>query len=168
MCSRPDRRVRVHGPGRSSSTRRPRRRPETAGCRPRRSWTRGSGWSVGRTKTAPSTCTPPTRASKVSTHSLTHQSDIKRALPHKFSTGTTCNEEVTIKYLGAWGFCRAIFIYFTREMESFICIHLRIGCISTMPCEYLFISPIFPTKIFIYKNSRPLDQVIDVAYISPN
>ena len=31
----------------------------------------------------------------------------------------------------------------------------RIGCISTMPCGHLFISPIFPTKIFIKKKSSP-------------
>ena len=55
--------------------------------------------------------------------------------------------------------CKFLFIYFAREMESFIFFHLRIGCtcISTTPCGYLFISPIFPHKnIYLKKNPGPL------------
>ena len=62
----------------------------------------------------------------------------------------------TIRYLGAaaWRFCLAIFIYYTREMESYF----RIGCISTRPYGHLFISPIFPTKIFISRKLQPTPQ----------
>ena len=33
--------------------------------------------------------------------------------------------------------------------------HLRIGCISTMPCDHLFISPIFPQQYLFKKKSSP-------------
>ena len=44
-----------------------------------------------------------------------------------------------------------------REMVIFF--HLRIGCISTMPCGHLFMSPIFPTNFYFQKNSTPPPQV---------
>ena len=85
----------------------------------------------------------------------------------------------SLDILGGGGefFCLTIFIYFTREIESFIFVHLRIGWkylfqylyliifistsfvdkifISTMPCGHLFILPIFPTKIFISIKLQP-------------
>ena len=50
--------------------------------------------------------------------------------------------------------------------------HLRIGCISTMPCSHLmlFISPIFPTKLFISKNTPGYVSLVihlDFTYILP-
>ena len=88
------------------------------------------------------------------------------------------NKGATIKYQGrGLEFLPGHFIYFTREMEIFISfffffffffkslksqkflifisLHLGIGCISTMPCGHLFISPIFPHKIFISKKLQP-------------
>ena len=45
----------------------------------------------------------------------------------------------------------ALSIYFTKEVERFI--FLPQDMLSTMPCGHLFLSPIFSTKIFIYKNN---------------
>ena len=48
---------------------------------------------------------------------------------------------------GGWSFCLAI----SQGRWKALSFHLRIGCISTMPCGRLFISPNFPTEIFISK-----------------
>ena len=75
----------------------------------------------------------------------------------------------------AWSFCLAIFIYFTREIESFNLFHLRIGCkyysnillyLFQPPVwvKYLFppylvaiylFHPFFLQKYLFPKNSRP-------------
>ena len=64
-----------------------------------------------------------------------------------FGVRDTIAKGATIRHLGRAGVSQV------RWKTLFF--HLGIGCISTMPCSHLFISPIFPTKIFIYKKIHP-------------
>ena len=40
--------------------------------------------------------------------------------------------------------------HFYKDDGKLYVFHLRIGCISTMLCGHVFISPIFPTQIYIF------------------
>ena len=67
-------------------------------------------------------------------------------------------KETTIKISGGGGleFLPDHFIYFTREMESYILLPQDLLYFHHALCGgHLFISPIFPTKIFILKKPPP-------------
>ena len=68
-------------------------------------------------------------------------------LPETVVKGTT------IRYRGGGGGLVFAwpFLFISQGRWKALFFHLRIGCISTMPCGYLFISPVFSTKIFIKK-----------------
>ena len=51
--------------------------------------------------------------------------------------------------------------FFLQGRWNALFFHLRIGCISTMPCGHLFTLPIFPTKLFIKKNPLAPPQTVD-------
>ena len=62
----------------------------------------------------------------------------------------------TIIYRGGGGLeCLPGHIYLFHQDGKLCFLHLRIGCISTMPCGHLVISPIFSTKIFCPKKLQP-------------
>ena len=60
---------------------------------------------------------------------------------------------------GAGVFVWPLFLFHKGDGKLYF-IHLRIGFISTMPCGHIFISLIFPTKIFISKELQPASILI--------
>ena len=61
---------------------------------------------------------------------------------------------------GALEFLPDHFYLFHKGDGKLYFYHLRVGCISTMPCGHLFISSIFPTKIFISKKLQRISTNI--------
>ena len=66
---------------------------------------------------------------------------------------------LTIRYLEGGGlkFLPDHILFISQERWKALFVHRRIGCSSTTPCGYLFISPIFPQKYLFPKTpAHPL------------